>query len=145
MPANLLQRFLLIKVRNVTVPVMIGVLKFRKRVVVGRSFHSNIVNLDFLMRLQIIIDNHSAATDDRHLAHLSRFKPAALNSSKAPLPKCQGHVGHVFDCRSDVSVALAIHCDRELPKNMQDDGNVVRGKVPSHIDVFLKQTQIKAP
>ena len=97
------------------------------------------------MRLQIIIDNHSAAADDGHLAHLSRFKPAALNSSKAPLPKCQGHVGHVFDCRSDVSVALAIHCDRELPKNMQDDGNVVRGKVPSHIDVFLKQTQIKAP
>ena len=51
MPARQIEWFFLLQMRNVAVSVMIGIMKFGEAVVVGRSYDSNIVNAEFLVRL----------------------------------------------------------------------------------------------
>ena len=57
----------------------------------------------------------------------------------------QRHIGHVLHLRGDMGVALAVNRNWEFAEDVQNDGNVMRRKVPSDIDVLLEQAQIQAP
>ena len=96
-------------------------MKLRKRVIVRRSFHADIVNANLFARLQIVVNDHPLRPDDRHLADFSRLQPAALDCRKPLVPKREGHVRHVFDKGRDVSIPLAVNGNREFLQNMEND------------------------
>src|SRR5262249_40387138 len=102
------------EVRNITVSVMIRILKFSECVVVRRTFYASIVDADFLACSQIVINNHASRPDDRHLANLPRLEPAALDGCKALARERQRHVCHVFYTRGDMSVPLAVNRGRKF-------------------------------
>ena len=120
MPAGQIQRFFLLQMRDITVPVMIGIMKFRERVIVRRSDHPHIVDPDFFVRLQIVVHDHALRANDGHFANLSWFKPAALNRGESLVWEEQRHVSHVFNARADMGVALAVNRNREFAEDMQD-------------------------
>src|SRR4029453_7300114 len=111
----------LMEVRDVTVSVMIRVLKFSERVVVGRTFYSGIVNADFLACPQIVIDDHASRTHDRHFANFPRLEPAALDCCKALTREGQRHVCHVLYSWRDMSVSLAVNRGGKFIQNMEND------------------------
>src|SRR5215510_13402461 len=126
------------KVRDVTVSVMIGVLKFGERVVMRRTFYPCVINADFLTCPQVVIDDHASRTDDRHFANFPWLEPAALDGCKALTREGQRHVCHVLYSWRDMSVSLAVNRGRKFIQNMEDDRNVVRGQVPRDINVLLE-------
>ncbi len=144
MLANCLERFLLLDVRNVAVPIMIGVLKLRECVVVGRPFHPNVVDADFFVRLQVVVYDHSPGPDDRHFPDFPRLEPAALDRGKTLMAKGQRHVRDVLDMRRDMSVTRTIDCNWEFSKNVENDRDVVRREIPGDIDVLLEEAQIES-
>ena len=104
-----LQRFLLMEVWDVAVPVMIRVLKFSKRVVVRRTLYPRIVNADFFACPQIVIDDHAPRADDGHFANFPWLEPAALDGCEAFAREGERHVSDVFYARRDMSVSLAVN------------------------------------
>src|SRR6185312_5649433 len=80
------------KIRDVTVAVMIRVLKFSERVVVRWTFYPRIVNADFLARPQVVIDDHASRTHDCHFTNFPRLEPAALDGCKALTREGERHV-----------------------------------------------------
>src|SRR5262245_35194350 len=126
------------KVRDVTVSVMIRVLKFSEGVVVRGTFHPRIVNADFFAGPQIVIHDHAPGTDDGHLANFPRLEPAALNGCKTFTGEGQRHVSHVFDSGGNMSISLAVNGGRKFVQDMQDDRDVVWSQVPSDINVLLE-------
>src|SRR4029077_13649016 len=123
---NRSQRLFLMNVGDVTVPLVIRVLKLGKGIVVRRALHSNVIDFDLFVGLQVVVDDHSARPNNSHLANLSRLEPTALDRGKTLVPKIQRHIGHVLDVRGHMSIPLTIHRDRELPENMENDRDVVR-------------------
>src|SRR5438094_8997138 len=107
MLAGPLERFLLLDVRDIAVPVMVRVLKFSERVVVGRPFYPHIVDADFFARPQIVIYDHASRADDSHFANLPRLEPATLNRRKALARERERHVCHVLYPRRNMSVSMA--------------------------------------
>ena len=97
------------------------------------------------MRLQVVVNDHPPRSHDRHLTHLARLEPAALDRGKALVREDERHIGHVLDVRRDVGISLAVHRHRKLAENVQNDGDVVRREIPCDIDVLLKEAQVKAP
>src|ERR1700759_1632219 len=77
------ERFFLFNVRDVAVPIVIGVVEVGKRVIVRRALNPNIIDPDFLVRLQIVVDNHSAGTHDGHLANFPGLEPTTLDGGKS--------------------------------------------------------------
>src|ERR1700720_1129007 len=100
----------------------------------GRTFYSDVIDFDLFMCLQIVVYDHSARSNNSHLADFSRLEPAALNRSKALVPKIQRHISHVLDVRGHMSVSLTINSNRELSENMQYDRDIVRREIPSDIN-----------
>src|ERR1700722_1323533 len=139
------QRFLLFDVWDVAVPVVIRIMKVGEGVVVRRALHPHIVNANFFVGLQIVVNNHSPSAYDSHFTNLSGLQPTALNGGKSLLSKSQGDVRHILDAGRNMGVALTIDNPWKFAKDVQDDRDVVRGEVPGNVDVLLKQTQVKAP
>src|SRR5213079_186264 len=131
------------QVWDVTVSVMIRVLKFSERVVVRRTLYPCIVDADFLACPQIVIHDHASRTDDSHFANFPWLEPTALDGCEALMREGQRHVCHVLYPRCDMSVSLAVNRSGELVENMENDRNIVRRQVPGHIDVPLEQSQVK--
>src|SRR6266478_1802299 len=78
---------LLLQMWDITVPIMIGVMKIGESVVVRRPFHPDIIDPDLFVRLQVVVNDHSPGAHDSHLSDLSGLEPTALNSRKALLPE----------------------------------------------------------
>ena len=138
MLAGQLQRFFLLDVRDVAVPVMIRVLKFSERVVVRRTLYPCIVDADLFPCPQIVIYDHASRADDRHFANFPRLEPAALNGHEALVREGERHVCHVLHARRNMSVSLAVNRGGKFVKNMENDRDVVRRQVPGDIDVLLE-------
>src|SRR2546426_3969227 len=126
------------EVWDVTISVVIRVLKFGERVVMRRTFYPCIVNADFLARPQIIIDDHASRTDDSHFANFPWLKPAALDGCEAFTREGQRHVCHVLYARSDVSISLAVNCRGQFVQNMENDRDIVRRQIPRNVNVLLE-------
>src|SRR5437867_10246391 len=126
------------QVWDVTVSVMIRVLKFSERVVVRRTLYPCIVNADFLACPQIVIHDHSSRTDDSHFANLPWLKPAALDGCESFAREGQRHVSHVLYSRRDMSVPLAVNRGGKFTQNMENDRDVVRRQIPRDVDVLLE-------
>ena len=137
-PAGQVKRFLLLQMRDVAIPVVIRIMEFGEGVVVRRSHNTDIVNSNLLAGSQIVVDDHALGTHDGHFADFSWFKPAALNGRESFMREEQRHVCHVLDAWTDMSVPLTIDGNWEFIQDVQYDGNIVRGEIPSDIDVFLK-------
>src|SRR5438552_11391074 len=107
------------EVRNVTVSIMVRVLKLSERVVMRRTFYSCIVDADFLAGPQIVIHDHASRTDDSHFANFPWLEPAALDGCEAFTREGERHVCHVFHSRRDVSVSLAVNRRGQFVQNMR--------------------------
>src|SRR5262249_13910769 len=138
MLARQLQRFLLVEVWDVAVPVMIRVLKFSKRVVVRRTFYPCIVDADLFACPQIVIYDHPTRADDGHFANFSWLEPTTLNGGKPPVPEGQRHVCHILHPWRDMSVSLAVNHSGKFVEYMENDRNVVRCQIPGDIDILLE-------
>src|SRR5437763_14957197 len=94
---------------DVTVSVMVRVLKFSERIVMGRTFYSCIVDADFLAGPQIVIHDHASRTDDRHFATFPLLEPAPPEGCVAFTRDRDRHVCHLFLSLRDVLVSLAVN------------------------------------
>ena len=77
------QRLLLFDVGSIDIAIVVGVVKFGKRVVMRRTFDARVIHADFLKGRTVVINNHALAANNGHLAHFSRIKPAAVNDGGA--------------------------------------------------------------
>ena len=110
-----------------------------------RPFNSRIEYPQLLQLSNIIVNNHPAAADDRHLANLSRIQPAVVNNRRTILPETQAHRRHVFHARRHMRHSAAIHRERQFFHDMKDDRNIMRCQVPCHVDIFLVEPEVQAP
>ena len=117
---------------------MIGVMKLGKGIVMRGTIDPHIVNSNFFQRLQIIVNDHPPRPDNGHLPNLARLQPTTLDSREFLVTEGKRKICDVFNSRGYVRVALAVHCQWQFAKNMQDDGNIVRCQVPNDVDVLLK-------
>src|SRR6266581_6277760 len=143
MLAGQLERFLLLDVRDIAVPVMVRILKFSERVVVWRPFYPHIVDADFFERGQIVIYDHAPRADDGHFANFPRLEPTALDGGEALVREGERYISHVLHLRRDMRVSLAVNRSGEFAENMKNDRNVMRRQIPGDIDVLLEQTQVQ--
>src|SRR5436305_12872269 len=93
---------------DVTVSVMVRVLKFSERNVKGRTFYSCIVDADFLAGPQIVLHDLASRTDDGHFAHFPWLEPAAPDGREAFTRGRGPHACHVFHSRRDGGCALSV-------------------------------------
>src|SRR5437870_6664456 len=119
------------EVWDVTISVVIRVLKFGERVVMRRTFYPRIVNADFLACPQIIIDDHAARTNDGHFANFSWLEPAVLDGCDAFTRERQRHVCHILDSRRDVIIPLAVNCRGQFVHNLENDRYNIRWYIPT--------------
>lgn len=137
-PTGQIERFFLLQMRDVAIPVVIRVMEFGEGVVVRRSHDPNIINADFFARLQIVVHDHALRPNDGHFTDFSWLKPAALNGCEPFVWEEQRHVCHVLNPWTDVRVSLTVNRNWEFTENVQYNGNIVRRQIPSDIDVLLE-------
>ena len=104
---------------------MIGIGELGKSVVMRRHFDAGVINLKLLEGLGVVINDHSAGTDDGHLAHLFRIEPAIVKEGTTALRESEIHHADVLDTTGDVAVALAGNTQRLIFEQMQNDRNIV--------------------
>src|SRR6516225_5237183 len=107
-----------------------------------RHFHPRVVNLELLQRLGVVVDNHPLRPNHRHLPYLLGIQPAVVNKSTPVLAEIQVHHRHVLDAPRYVTAALAGYTLWQFIQQMQQNGNVMRRQVPSHIDVFWNSPRL---
>src|SRR3984893_8941664 len=111
------------QVWDVTISIMIRVLKFSERVVVRRTLYPGIVDADFLACSQVVIHDHASRTDNSHFANFPGLEPAALDGCETFTREGQRHVCHVLYPRRDMSVSLAVNRSGEFVEDMENDRN----------------------
>src|SRR3954468_14326927 len=99
---------------------MIGVLKLSKRIVVRRAVYPNIVDADFFVRLQIVVNDHPPRTNNGHIADFSRLKPTTLDRGESVMGKKQRHVSNILHLGSNMGIPLAIDGNWELAEDVQN-------------------------
>src|SRR5207237_4352958 len=107
------------EVRDVTVSVMVRVLKFSERVVMRRTFYSCIVDADFLAGPQIVIHDHATRTDDTPVANFPWLGPAALDRCEAFTREGERHACHFFHSRRIVCVSLPVNSPGQFVPNLE--------------------------
>src|SRR2546426_12839123 len=95
------QRFFLFDVRRIHVAVMIGVLKFSERVVVGWCLDARVKNPNLLEWRDIVINDHALAADNGHLPDFSGVEPTAVNDGGAILREGERHGGYILHARGN--------------------------------------------
>ncbi len=145
MLALYLERLFLFDIGDVTVAVMVGIMKFRKRIVMWRHFHPRVINLDLFERFDIVVNDHPFGSNDCHIPDLPWIQPTALDRGKPVLAEIDAHRGDIFNSRSNVGIAPAVNPLGQFFHNIQHDRDVMRSKVPRHVDVLLKEPQIQPP
>src|ERR1700730_11627147 len=106
MLALYLQRFLLLNMGDIAVPVMIGVMKLGKGIVMRGAIDSHVVNSNFFQRLQIIVNDHPPRPDDGHFPDLARLQPTTLDGREFLVTEGKRKIRDVFNARGYVRVAL---------------------------------------
>src|SRR6478736_8161653 len=104
MSAHLAQRLRLVDAGDVTIAIMIGVLEFAKTVVMGRAFDTRVVNPDLFNRLDIVINQHLAGSDNGHLADFPGFQPTALDGGELAVLKNKRNIRDIFNSGSDMGI-----------------------------------------
>src|SRR6267142_5495544 len=61
-----LQRFLLLDIGHVHIPIVIGIMEVGESVIVRGRFHPRVEDLYLFVLGHIIVDNHSPAADNGH-------------------------------------------------------------------------------
>src|SRR5258708_32034498 len=97
MLALYLWRFLLLNVGNIAVPVMIGVMKLGKGIVMRGTIDPHIVNSNFFQRLQIVVNDHPPRPDDGHFPNLARLKPTTLDGREFLVTEGKRKIRDVFN------------------------------------------------
>jgi hypothetical protein len=138
------QRLLLLDVRDITIPVVIGVVKVGEGIVMRWTLYPHIIDPDFFVGLQIVVNDHSTRAHNGHVTNFSWLKPTALDRSKSLLPEGEGNIGHVLNARSDMGVTLTVNRLWEFSQDVQDDGNIMGSEVLGHIDVLLEQAKVES-
>ncbi len=92
---------------------MIRILELRKRVVVRGDLDSLVVDLDLFQRFQVVVDQHSLASHEGHLANLVGIEPLLWMVAKAPPAKSS--VRLVMSSILGLNVRLALTMDRNGP------------------------------
>ena len=108
------------------------------------AVHPDVIHADFFGGLEVIVNDHPLGADDGHLTHLPGFEPAALNGGELLGTEAERDIGHVFDARGDVGVALAVHRSGRFPEDVENDREIVRSQVPGNIDILLEETEVEA-
>ena len=121
MLADSLERLFLLNMRDVAVPVVIGVLKLGEAIVVRRPLDAHVIDPKLFLGLEIVINDHPSRPDDRHFADFSGLEPAALNGGKAFVAERQRHVGDVLHIWRHVRVALTINGDGRFAEHVEND------------------------
>ena len=92
----------------------------------ANRFHPFVINLELLLRLNIVVDHHLFAADDCNAAGLARIQPTHTNMGHHVIGETHGHIGDIFDPLLHTGRALGRNPDRHLPKQMQQDRDIMR-------------------
>ena len=137
------QRFCVVKMGCIHVPIVVGAVEFRESSVVGWDFDPLVVYPDLLQRFGVVIEDHFLASHECHSPDFVGIEPAIMDGRKAPIGEFECHADHILYAVTEVRFSLTVHRGRELAHDVQDDGDIVGGQVPDHVDILLKQPQIE--
>ena len=90
------QRLRLIDIGGIDIAVMVGIVEFRKRVIMGRHGYPLVVYPYFFNRLVVIEKDHPPIADKGHPADLAGVQPAGLYGGKTAVAKIERHIRDVF-------------------------------------------------
>ena len=103
-----------------------------------------IVNANFFQRLDIVVDGHLLAADDRHHATLVRVEPTDVHHADAVVGKLHRQIADVVDVFGPDRPGpeqLTLVGDWPISSKMIDD--VVRSEVPQRVDIAPHRAQIE--
>jgi hypothetical protein len=109
-----------------------------------RDVDAAVVHAELLARLDVIVDEHTPAAADEHLADLDRREPVDVQVCDEARRIVQGQVGDIHQPARCVRRAGGRHGARALGDEIVDDGEVVRREIPEHVGVALEEPEIDA-
>ena len=110
-----------------------------------RAVHRDalVVDLDLLARLQIVVDDHLAASADQCPPHLDRRQPVHVDMRDQVGGEEHGQIGDVLRLAGEVRQAGRRDRHRLLTgEDVVHDRQVVDGQVPDHVDIVLEEAEV---
>ena len=101
-----------------------------------------VINLDHFSRIGIVIHCHFCVADHRYATNFARMKPADMNMRGHPVSIPEIKMGNIMIARSEMGMRLHFNLFRFFVKEVKQDRNIVRGKIPNNIDIITIQPQI---
>ena len=98
--------------------------------------------LIFSWALDVVVHEHLPAAHERGLSDLVRVQPAHMDEGDDPVVEVQGEGGHVLDSASCSGPSPGSSPRPGIPQDVDDDGYVVGGQIPDHVDVLLEEPQV---
>jgi hypothetical protein len=136
------QRLEVVYAGAMDIAVPVREVKIGVGVIVGRSVNPFVVDLDFFLTFDVVIDQHLLASYNGSLPDLLRIEPTGVDESDDPVAVIQSHGSDVFNALLVMALSLAVDALREVIQEIGNDRNVVRCKVPANVDVRLKETEV---
>src|SRR4030095_9257862 len=98
-------------------------------------FDAAVVDLDALLRVEIVPDDHLLAAADGNAANLDGGQPAQIDVGNHARFVVRRHIGNVRQRRLHVTVPGGLDVNGLLAEQEIQDREVVRGQVPQDINV----------
>ena len=102
-----------------------------------------VVDLDLLVGVEVVPDEHLLVAADQGLADLDRAEPVDVEMGDESVAlELDGDIGDVFESALEVDGAVGRDGHRLLVDDMVHDRKVVGGQVPDDVDVVLEEPQV---
>jgi len=101
-----------------------------------------IINLYFLIRFHIIIDNHLLGAGYQNLAQFHRRQPVDMDMRQKIVGVINGQIGYVFDARIKMTGSDGADKFRFASQHIIHNRNIVGRKIPNHIGSRPEKAQV---
>src|SRR5262249_24659241 len=101
-----------------------------------------VVNLDRLPEVEVVINEAFFAAADDEVPHLDRAMPVDMKGSEQAVAEIQVEISDVLLVGPGMAASHGRHAARQTAQQKIDNGQIVRGQVPEHVDIVLHQAQV---
>src|SRR5262249_46743117 len=103
-----------------------------------------IVNFHFFAGLGVVVADHALRTDNASTAHFVGGQPTDFTRRDGAARELEPQVGDITLRFLDTRTTKGASTGGKFTEPVEQDGNVVNGKIPDHIDVLLVETKVDA-
>src|SRR5262249_40997589 len=103
-----------------------------------------VVNLDWFPEVKVVVNQSLFAAADDEVPHLDRAQPVDMKGSEQAVAEIQVEVSHVFLVGPGMTASHGRHAAGQAAQQKIDNGQIVRGQVPEHVDIVLQQAEVDA-